>query len=175
MSWGAIQYQFGSKTSIFEALLDQALSEFGAGLEDGQAIAPGAPLEVRIHALVNGARRLIEQPIYVAFRQILHDAQLLDDLGMKPADLLSQMHRTISAQIGNLIGIDSRSKRQIDLFQATLFATTRGIEEQARLDAFPAWITNRQFELLESQLLSLVESGFERNRTSKPSRKGTRK
>jgi AcrR family transcriptional regulator len=166
MSWGAIQYQFGSKTSIFEALLDRILSEFSIGLrgqEDPVAPrtlpsppSPRSSRADRIHRIVDGAMRLFEQPLYRAFREMIQDPVLLEELGMTPVELTDRIHRAVNPWILETLDLPELDRKQTDLFQATLFATTSGISEQSRYEGFPRWMTEEQLRILEKNLLRMV-------------------
>jgi len=69
LSWGGVQHHFRTKDAIIQAVLEQALDEF---LEAAPRIAaPGASLEERVGALVRGAWRLLNQPGFLAFFEVM--------------------------------------------------------------------------------------------------------
>jgi AcrR family transcriptional regulator len=153
VSWGAIQYQFGSKTGIFETLLDRTLLAFAA--QESAGAEPG-DLAERIHALVEAVVALLREPTYRAVRRMLQDPAQLEELGLQPADLMARIHAGVNPRIRALLGDDSLPADRLDLVQATLFASLSGIVEQARYDRFPGWMTDDQLRRLEGQLLEMV-------------------
>ena len=157
VSWGAIQYQFGSKAHIFEALLDRSLDTFASGLNDAVE-ETNHSLDERVRFLVERVSDLLREPIYRAFRQMLHDPPLLEELGLTPASLLTRMHATIGPRIRALLSDQTIPEDQIDLIHATVFASLSGIIEQSRYDGFPEWMTREQLRGLEAHLIAMITS-----------------
>lgn len=155
VSWGAIQYQFGSKAHIFEALLDRSLDTFSSGLNDAVE-KTNHSLDERVRFLVERVSDLLRQPIYRAFRQMLHDPPLLEELALTPASFLTRMHATIGPRIRALLSDQTIPEDQIDLIHATVFASLSGIIEQSRYDGFPEWMTREQLRELEAHLITMI-------------------
>jgi AcrR family transcriptional regulator len=155
VSWGAIQYQFGSKAHIFEALLDRSLDTFASGLNDAVE-ETNHSLDERVRSLVERVSDLLREPIYRAFRQMLHDPPLLEELGLTPASLLTRMHATMAPGIRALLSDQAIAEDQIDLIHATVFASLSGIIEQSRYDGFPEWMTREQLRGLEAHLIAMI-------------------
>ena len=101
---------------------------------------------------------LLREPIYRAFRQMLHDPPLLEELGLTPASLLTRMHATIAPRIRALLSDQTIPEDQLDLIHATVFASLSGIIEQSRYDGFPEWMTREQMSGLEAHLIAMITS-----------------
>jgi AcrR family transcriptional regulator len=155
VSWGAIQYQFGSKAGVLEALLDRTLAAFAEGVP-AAAGGQGSALADRVHALVEAVAALLREPVYRAFRRLLQDPELLDELRLAPADLLGRIHAAVHPGIRAALAEPGLSDDDLDLVQALLFATLSGVIEQSRYDGFPDRMTREQLRLLEAQLVDVV-------------------
>lgn len=159
VSWGSIQYQFGSKAGVFEALLDRTLLEFASGLEDTAAVKRRS-LARRVKMVVEGVAGLLNEPTYRALRQILNDPTLLEELGLDGAELMRSIQARVGPRVLGLMKDGSHPEARLDLAQSVLFATLSGIVEQSRYEGFPKWMTAEQMRLLERHLLELISGPY---------------
>jgi hypothetical protein len=99
---------------------------------------------------------LLREPIYRAFRQMLHHPPLLKELGLTQASFLTRMHATMAPGIRPLLSDQTIPEDQIDLIHATVLASLSGIIEQSRYDGFPEWMTPEQLRGLEAHLIAMI-------------------
>ncbi len=154
ISWGGIQHQFGDKEAIFEAVLQQVLDDFSADLS---AISPErTSLAARVSALVRGAWRLMNNPAYQAFREILRHRD--DDVGdrLSSRRIMERVNTAVDRVCAQLFGDLSLPAERVNMAKLVVFATLSGMVEQSAFTSLPPETTQEQLELLERSVLGLV-------------------
>jgi AcrR family transcriptional regulator len=154
ISWGGIQHQFGDKEAIFEAVLEQVLEDFSADLL--ATLPDRASLPARVSALVRGAWRLMSNPAYQAFREILRnrDDGVSDRLSSK--QIMERVNAALDRVCAPLFGDLSLPAERVNMAKLVVFATLSGMAEQRAFTTLPPETTQEQLELLDRSVLGLV-------------------
>ncbi len=154
ISWGGIQHQFGDKEAIFEAVLQQVLDDFSTDLS---TISPERDsLAARVSALVRCAWRLMSNPAYQAFREILRnrDGEVSDRLSSR--QIMERVNTAVDRACAQLFGDLSLPAERVNTAKLVVFATLSGMAEQRAFASLPVETTQEQLELLERSVLGLV-------------------
>ncbi len=152
ISWGGVQHHFRTKDAIIQAVLDRALDEF---LEAAPRVAaPGAPLEERVRALVEGAWQLLNEPGFLAFFEVMLSHRRAPQAG-PAARYRARVWKAILTVWNLLLGDVDLPAAEIETARRVAFTTLGGMvmERLMRTDA-PDF--DRPLRILQEHLLRLL-------------------
>jgi AcrR family transcriptional regulator len=153
VSWGGIQYQFGNKAAIIQAVLDHALDEFvmgvrGISTHDDQ-------LETRVKVLVEGAWRLVNRPGFLAFLEIVLGHRHEPPKRNPAWRYTARVTKVMIAVWDHLFGELELSDEQVQTARRVTFSTLTGmaVESVVRTDS-PSF--ERPLEVLQENILRIL-------------------
>ncbi|MBL7499237.1 TetR family transcriptional regulator [Frankia sp. CNm7] len=132
VSWGAIQYYFGSRESLMIAAVEELNRRFIASI--AQRHVEGETLEERVEALYELLAQYYSAPAYLARMQIMLNLQSDPDTSAEASAALADMSTQVADQIRRLLtealGPDADPARNSALFHAIRgFAVSRQLAE----------------------------------------------
>lgn len=154
ISWGGIQHQFGDKTGILDAVLEQLLRDLHDQVE--QFSTRATSIEGRVRALVDAAWNLLRDPAYQAFREVMRNHALSARVKLDSEALLQQVGVALLELCGELFPERRSSHKTLSLVIAILFATLSGMAEQQRYSVLEDSLTNRQLAVLRETLEGVI-------------------
>jgi len=154
ISWGGIQHQFGDKTGILDAVLEQLLRDLRDQVE--QFSTRATSIDGRVRALVDAAWNLLRDPAYQAFREVMRNHALSARVKLDSEALLQQVGVALLEMCGELFPERRSSHKTLSLVSAILFATLSGMAEQQRYSVLEDSLTNRQLTVLRETLERVI-------------------
>jgi len=154
ISWGGIQHQFGDKTGILDAVLEQLLRDLRDQVE--QFSTRATSIDGRVRALVDAAWNLLRDPAYQAFREVMRNHALSARVKLDSEALLQQVGVALLEMCGELFPERRSSHKTLSLVSAILFATLSGMAEQQRYAVLEDSLTNRQLAVLRETLERVI-------------------
>ena len=154
ISWGGIQHQFGDKTGILDAVLEQLLRDLRDQVE--QFSTRATSIEGRVRALVDAAWNLLRDPAYQAFREVMRNHALSARVKLDSEALLQQVGVALLELCAELFPERRSSHKTLSLVSAILFATLSGMAEQQRYSVLEDSLTNRQLAILRETLERVI-------------------
>ena len=154
ISWGGIQHQFGDKTGILDAVLEQLLRDLRDQVE--QFSTRATSIEGRVRALVDAAWNLLRDPAYQAFREVMRNHALSARVKLDSEALLQQVGVALLELCAELFPERRSSHKTLSLVSAILFATLSGMAEQQRYAVLEDSLTNRQLTVLRETLERVI-------------------
>jgi len=154
ISWGGIQHQFGDKTGILDAVLEQLLRDLRDQVE--QFSTRATSIEGRVRALVDAAWNLLRDPAYQAFREVMRNHALSARVKLDSEALLQQVGVALLELCAELFPERRSSHKTLSLVSAILFATLSGMAEQQRYSVLEDSLTKRQLAILRETLERVI-------------------
>ncbi|MBW2271231.1 MAG: TetR family transcriptional regulator [Deltaproteobacteria bacterium] len=154
VSWGGIQHQFGDKTGILDAVLEQLLRDLRDQVE--QFSTRATSIEGRVRALVDAAWSLLRDPTYQAFREVMRSHTPSAGVRLDSEDLLQQVGVALLELCGELFPERRGSHKTLSLVSVILFATLSGMAEQQRYAVLEDSLTSRQLAVLRETLERVI-------------------
>lgn len=130
VSWGVIQYQFGSKAGLLEAVLESIFDDFKQQLEQAPLI--DGDLRERIGGFTELLWTLVSKPAYRVSLDILRNAGA-EESALDGQGLLANWSRDIADLWRRSFPLNSNNKssqQQHDIARRLLFATLRGLADE---------------------------------------------
>lgn len=141
VSWGVIQYHFGSREALMLAVLDRSVRELDELVHD--AVIEGSTLEERIESFAELVWSFYGQQEFLAYIQVMlnlaHDptteTQTRDAVGRNHSRMSQTLPRLLDAAIGPDLPSDHPEARAVSAF---VFAALRGLAiDQDHIRALP--------------------------------------
>jgi len=154
ISWGGIQHQFGDKTGILDAVLDQLLRDLRDQVE--QFSTRATSIEGRVRALVDAAWNLLRDPTYQAFREVMRGHTPSAGVRLDSEALLQQVGLSLLELCGELFPERRGSHKTLSLVGVILFATLSGMAEQQQYAVLEDSLTSRQLAILRETLERVI-------------------
>lgn len=128
VSWGVLQYHFGDKDGLLQAVLDSIFDNFTAALANAKLQQD--ELEPRISALVNVLWSLVSQPEYRVSVAILRNAGRSPDSTIDGRKNLDKWSREIAALWDKLFEEYRDQAVKTLTARRLLFAALRGLADE---------------------------------------------
>lgn len=130
VSWGVLQYHFGDKTALLQAVLDAIFAEFKQTLRD-TPLDHDSSLEQRIETLINVVWSLVSKPEYRVSMAILRNAARGKDAPIDGQQIIDMWSVDIG-KLWNRLFIDMDKKpRNSNTAKRLMFAAVRGFADEA--------------------------------------------
>jgi AcrR family transcriptional regulator len=127
VSWGVLQYHFGDKDGLLQAVLDHIFDDFAARLS---AADPGQDdLRERINALIDLIWSLVGRPEYRVSMAILRNAGHSPDSSVDGARQLEQWSREVAGVWDALFNDIKVSPARSQSARRLMFASLRGFAD----------------------------------------------
>jgi AcrR family transcriptional regulator len=154
VTWGVLQYHFGDKDGLLQAVLDSIFADFAASLE--QADPGEADLKQRVDQLIGLIWSLVSERKYRVSMAILRNAGLSSDSSVSGTDQLNQWAEEIARlwdrQFEGLIASPARS----DSARRIMFAALRGFADELNPSGVSARQLEREFSALGDAIYHLL-------------------
>jgi AcrR family transcriptional regulator len=139
VTWGVIQYHFGSREALMVAVHERGLEELDRSLAD--AVITGDTLEARLAAFVDALWSYYRRPEFLAYLQVVlnlsHDPTTADSTRVA----LKTSHDQVGARLpllGRAVLGDGPSDAEVTETARFLYNVVRGLAlDQELLDAMP--------------------------------------
>jgi AcrR family transcriptional regulator len=139
VTWGVIQYHFGSREALMVAVHERGLEELDRCLAD--AVITGATLDARLAAFVDALWSYYRRPEFLAYLQVVlnlsHDPTTADSTRVA----LKTSHDQVGARLpvlGRAVLGDGPSDTEVTETARFLYNVVRGLAlDQELLDAMP--------------------------------------
>jgi AcrR family transcriptional regulator len=128
VSWGVLQYHFGDKDGLLQAVIDDIFDNFAATLET--TTLDGATLQLRIRQLIDVVWTLVSKPEYRVSIAILRNAGKDDASSINGQKQLVRWAKRTSQLWDKLFEDSLQEPTQSDIARHLLFATLRGMVDE---------------------------------------------
>lgn len=148
VSWGVLQYHFGDKDGLLQAVIDHIFDDFTATLE--ATTLEGDELQQRVRQLIDVLWKLVSKKEYRVSIAILRNAGKDDTSSINGQKQVSQWAKRTSQLWDELFADKIQEPLQSDIARHLLFATLRGMVDEIN----PKSIKTRKSIKLECDALS---------------------
>ena len=156
VSWGVLQYHFGDKDGLLQAVLDHIFEDFMETLE--QTRLEGDELEARIRHLIEVVWSLVSQREYRVSIAILRNAGKDDSSSLNGDRQIAQWAKKTTQLWDRLFEGDAPEPEKSETARHLLFATLRGMADEINPRGRSAKTTRRELEALARAMTYLLQS-----------------
>jgi len=128
VSWGVLQYHFGDKDGLLQAVIDYIFDDFAATLESTSLA--GDDLQQRVRQLIDVVWALVSKKEYRVSIAILRNAGKDKSSSINGQKQLSRWAKKISLLWDELLQDHIHQAEQSDIARHLLFATLRGMVDE---------------------------------------------
>jgi TetR/AcrR family transcriptional regulator, regulator of cefoperazone and chloramphenicol sensitivity len=128
VSWGVLQYHFGDKDGLLQAVIDHIFDDFAATLE--ATSLQGDDLQQRVRQLIDVVWALVSKKEYRVSIAILRNAGKDNSSSINGQKQLSRWAKKTSQLWNELFAHKIQEPRQSDIARHLLFATLRGMVDE---------------------------------------------
>lgn len=154
VSWGVLQYHFGDKDGLLQAVLDHIFDGFSASLEE--ADLAGEQLDHRLLQLIELVWSLVSMKEYRVSVAILRNAGKDESSKIDGQQQVTRWARHTSKLWDKLIADDNIDPQQSEVARHLMFATLRGMADEVNPDSRSRAAMVRQREALAAALSFLM-------------------
>lgn len=148
VSWGVLQYHFGDKDGLLQAVIDHIFDDFATTLESTSL--QGDDLQQRVRQVIDIVWALVSKKAYRVSIAILRNAGKDEASRINGQKQLSRWAKKTSQLWDKLFENQIREPRQSDIARHLLFATLRGMVDEIN----PRSVKTRKSIALECDALS---------------------
>ena len=138
VTWGVLQYHFGDKDGLMQAVLDQIFADFARAFED--ADIHQADLRERIDALIELLWSLVSKPDYRVSVAILRNAGRDPESKVEGSEHLDAWAKEIANTWNRIFADIAATSSQSQAARRIMFAALRGLADEIN----PSGKTQRQ-------------------------------
>ena len=128
VSWGVLQYHFGDKDGLLQAVIDHIFDDFAATLE--ATTLNGDNLQQRVRQLIDVVLALVRKKEYRVSIAILRNAGKDDTSAINGQKQLSRWAKKTSQLWDELFEGKIQHSQQSEIARHLLFATLRGMVDE---------------------------------------------
>ena len=128
VSWGVLQYHFGDKDGLLQAVIDHIFDDFAATLESTSLQGDG--LQQRVRQLIDVVWALVRKKEYRVSIAILRNAGKDDTSSINGQKQLSRWAKKTSQLWDELFEGRIQEAQQSEIARHLLFATLRGMVDE---------------------------------------------
>ena len=148
VSWGVLQYHFGDKDGLLQAVMDYIFTDFAATLE--ATSLQGDDLQQRVRQLIDVVWALVSKKEYRVSIAILRNAGKDQSSSINGQKQLNRWAKKTSQLWDELFADNIREPQQSEIARHLLFATLRGMVDEIN----PRSIKTKKAIKLECDALS---------------------
>jgi AcrR family transcriptional regulator len=148
VSWGVLQYHFGDKDGLLQAVIDYIFDDFAATLESTSL--QGENLQQRVRQLIDVVWALVSKKEYRVSIAILRNAGKDNASSINGQNQLSRWAKKTSQLWNELLADTIQEPGQSEIARHLLFATLRGMVDEIN----PRNIKTKKSVKLECDALS---------------------
>ena len=128
VSWGVLQYHFGDKDGLLQAVMDYIFDDFSTTLES--TVLKGESLQQRVRQLIDVVWALVSKKEYRVSIAILRNAGKDNTSSINGQKQLSRWAKKTSTLWDELFEDRIQEPQQSDIARHLLFATLRGMVDE---------------------------------------------
>ena len=128
VSWGVLQYHFGDKDGLLQAVIDYIFDDFTTTL--GATALQGDHLQQRVRQLIDVIWALVSKKEYRVSVAILRNAGKDQSSSINGQKQLTRWAKKTSQLWDDLFEDTAREPRQSDIARQLLFASLRGMADE---------------------------------------------
>jgi len=165
VTWGVIQYHFGTREALMVAVHERGLAELDLAL--AEAVISGDTLDARLRCFVGALWSYYRRPEFLAYLQVVlnlsHDPTTADSTRLA----LKTSHDHVGArlpQLGRAVLGDGPSDAEVSDTSRFLYNVVRGLAlDQELLDAMPVEHSNAAaFDAQRDELVRVLAASLPR-------------
>ena len=167
VSWGVIQYHFGTRTGILLAMIESGFGELLETLDPPESV--DRPLEFVVDAVWD----YYSQPDYVLYTDVLRMLRRDPSSRQVVEDTLRESEAQLDRRIARLLGSPTVSDEVLHMVRHLIFATMRGLAFSRSLEPHPADSAAERRFLVRALHLAMDDAAADdANRTTRTRRRG---
>jgi AcrR family transcriptional regulator len=128
VSWGVLQYHFGDKDGLLQAVMDTIFDDFESTLRD--TTLQGEELQQRVRQLIDVVWKLVSKKEYRVSVAILRNAGKDDSSTIDGQRQLTRWAKRISELWDGLFEGTVKEPRRSEIARHLMFATLRGMADE---------------------------------------------
>ena len=159
VTWGVIQYHFGTREALMLAVHERGLHELDRALAD--AVITGDSLEARLGCFVDALWAYYRRPEFLAYMQVVlnlsHDPTTADSTQAALKSVGVRVNERVPALVRAVVG-DGPSDAEVARIGRFLYNVVRGLAlDQDLLDAMPVeHSTAAEFDAQRAELVRVL-------------------
>ena len=139
VTWGVIQYHFGTREALLLAVHERGLDELDRCLAD--AVISGTSVEARLGSFVDALWSYYRRPEFLAYMQVMlnlsHDPTTADSTQAALKSVSVRVNERVPALVRAVVGTDVPD-REVERIGRFLYNVVRGLAlDQELLEAMP--------------------------------------
>ena len=154
VSWGVLQYHFGDKDGLLQAVLDDIFEDFSSTL--GSTELKGETLEARVAHLIEVVWSLVSKKEYRVSVAILRNAGKDDASSLNGEKQVANWARTTSGLWDRLFEADPPDPERSEIARHLLFAALRGMADEINPSSRSAKAKSKEREALAMSITYLL-------------------
>jgi len=155
VSWGVLQYHFGDKDGLLQAVLDDIFEDFSSTLRDTQL--RGATLEERMAHLIEVVWSLVSKKEYRVSMAILRNAGKDEDSSLNGQRQVANWARTTSRLWDRLFELDPPDPARSEIARHLVFAALRGMADEINPSSRGARAKSKERAALATSITYLLQ------------------
>ncbi len=128
VSWGVLQYHFGDKSALLQAVLDSIFAKYTQALQDTNLAS--VTLEQSIEQLIDTIWTLLSKPDYRVSMAILHNAGRGDSAIIDGRKIIEMWSVEIGKLWNTLFNDRDKQPENSNTAKRLMFATIRGLADE---------------------------------------------
>lgn len=166
VTWGVIQYHFGTREALLVAVHERGLEELDRCLTD--AVVVGATVEARLESFVDALWSYYRRPEFLAYMQVVlnlsHDPTTAESTRLALKTSQDRVGARLPALGRSVLG-DGPSDAEVEETARFLYNVVRGLAlDQELLDAMPVEHSSaEQFDAQRAELVRVLADSLSRD------------
>jgi TetR/AcrR family transcriptional regulator, regulator of cefoperazone and chloramphenicol sensitivity len=164
VTWGVIQYHFGTREALLLAVHERGLDELDHCLSD--AVITGTSVEARLGSFVDALWAYYRRPEFLAYMQVMlnlsHDPTTADSTQAALKSVGARVNERVPALVRAVVGAELPDA-EIDRIGRFFYNVVRGLAlDQELLEAMPIeHSTTAEFDAQRAELVRLLARALE--------------
>jgi len=165
VTWGVIQYHFGTREALLLAVHERGLDELDQCLAD--AVITGASVEARLGSFVDALWAYYRRPEFLAYMQVMlnlsHDPTTADSTQAALKSVGARVNERVPALARAVVG-DDLPDRDVERIGRFLYNVVRGLAlDQELLEAMPIEHSSaKEYDAQRAELVRVLTRALER-------------
>jgi AcrR family transcriptional regulator len=164
VTWGVIQYHFGTREALLLAVHERGLDELGQCLDD--AVITGTTMEARLRSFVDALWSYYGRPEFLAYMQVMlnlsHDPTTADSTRAALQSVGARVHERMPALVRAVLATDLPDE-EVERIGRFVYNVVRGLAlDQELLEAMPIEHSSpEEFAAQRAELVQVLARGLE--------------
>jgi TetR/AcrR family transcriptional regulator, regulator of cefoperazone and chloramphenicol sensitivity len=164
VTWGVIQYHFGTREALLLAVHERGLDELGQCLDD--AVITGTTMEARLRSFVDALWSYYGRPEFLAYMQVMlnlsHDPTTADSTRTALQSVGARVNERMPALVRAVLATDLPDE-EVERIGRFVYNVVRGLAlDQELLEAMPIeHSSSEEFAAQRGELVQVLARGLE--------------